>query len=57
MRTLMILIGVWAGALSTQTPHDPLTIATVVCAPFSIETPDGRGGFGIDLIDAASALF
>ncbi|MFT5968069.1 MAG: hypothetical protein ACI9ND_001987, partial [Yoonia sp.] len=23
MRTLMILIGVWAGALSTQTPHDP----------------------------------
>ena len=57
MRTLMILIGVWAGALSTQTPHDPLTIATVVCAPFSIETPDGSGGFSIDLMDAASALF
>ena len=57
MPTLMILIGVWAAALSAQAPHDPLTIATVVRAPFSIETPDGRGGFGIDLMDAASALF
>jgi hypothetical protein len=57
MRTLMILIGVWAGALSTQTPHDPLTIATVVCAPILIATPDGRSCFSIDLMDAASALF
>ena len=57
MPTLMILIGVWAAALSAQAPHDPLTIATIVRAPFSIETPDGRGGFGIDLMDAASALF
>jgi polar amino acid transport system substrate-binding protein len=59
MRIMIILIGflatLWAAAVTAQTPNDPLTIATVTRAPFSIETPNGPGGFSIDLMNAAAA--
>ena len=59
MRFIQIVVGIWACfcavAAIAQTPNEPLTIATVTRAPFSIETENGHGGFSNDLMDAAAA--
>jgi polar amino acid transport system substrate-binding protein len=58
MRIILILAGVfscfWGTMIAAQSPNEPLTIATVTRAPFSLEVDGAPAGFSIDLMNAAA---